>query len=45
MTDVEEALADGAPLLHDEFGTNHCYTWKLEAGEVDGIFADARRSR
>src|SRR5205809_5778772 len=41
VVDVEDALADGAPLVHDEFGTNHCYTWKLDAGEVDRLFAEA----
>ena len=35
VTDVEAALDDGAPLVHDEFGTNQCYTWKLDAGEVE----------
>ena len=32
--DVEKALAEGAPLVHEEFGTNECYVWKLEAGDV-----------
>jgi aerobic carbon-monoxide dehydrogenase large subunit len=41
VTDVEEALADGAPLVHEEFGTNACYTWPLVAGDVDGAFANA----
>ncbi len=41
VIDPEEALADGAPILHDEFGTNHCYTWKLEAGGADEIFEKA----
>ncbi|MDP9284817.1 MAG: xanthine dehydrogenase family protein molybdopterin-binding subunit [Actinomycetota bacterium] len=41
VVDPEAALADGAPLVHDEFGTNRCYTWKLDAGEVDKAFADA----
>ena len=31
VSDVEAALGDDAPILHDDFGTNHCYTWKLEA--------------
>ncbi|MDP9260948.1 MAG: xanthine dehydrogenase family protein molybdopterin-binding subunit, partial [Actinomycetota bacterium] len=26
VVDPEAALADGAPLVHDEFGTNRCYT-------------------
>src|SRR5438067_3384101 len=41
VVDPEAALADGAPLVHDEFGTNRCYTWKLDAGEVDRLFAEA----
>jgi carbon-monoxide dehydrogenase large subunit len=41
VTDVGEALADGAPLVHDEFGTNRSYDWTLAAGEVDKAFADA----
>ena len=41
VADVEAALVDGAPLVHDEFGTNRCYTWKLDAGEVDRLFAEA----
>ena len=39
--DVEAAAQDGAPLVHDELGTNVCYVWKLEAGEVDAAFASA----
>ncbi len=38
---AKAALADDAPLVHEEFGTNRCYTWKLEAGEVDRLFAEA----
>jgi carbon-monoxide dehydrogenase large subunit len=41
VTDVEAALAGGAPIVHDEFGTNACYTWNLSAGEVDRLFAEA----
>jgi len=41
VTDVEQALAEGAPLVHDEFATNACYTWPLQAGDVDGVFANA----
>ena len=41
VADVEAALADGAPLVHDEFGTNRCYVWRLDAGEVDRLFAEA----
>ena len=41
VTDVAEALADGAPVVHDEFGTNRSYDWPLVAGDVDKAFADA----
>ena len=39
--DAEAALAEDAPLVHEEFGTNRCFTWTLEAGEVDRLFAEA----
>jgi carbon-monoxide dehydrogenase large subunit len=41
VADAEAALADDAPLVHDEFGTNRCYVWKLDAGDVDRLFAEA----
>ena len=41
VTDVGEALVDGAPLVHDEFGTNRSYEWTLSAGEVERAFAEA----
>ena len=41
VVDPEAALADGAPIVHEQFGTNRCYTWTLEAGEVDRLFAEA----
>ena len=41
VIDPEAALADGAPLVHEEFGTNHCYTWVLKTDNADGVFADA----
>src|SRR4051794_14520373 len=39
--DVEAALAPGAPLVHEQFGTNHCYTWPLAVGDVDAAPARA----
>ena len=30
VTDVREALADGAPIVHDDLGTNHAGTWDFE---------------
>jgi aerobic carbon-monoxide dehydrogenase large subunit len=41
VVDPEQALADGAPLVHEEFGTNRCYTWALSEGELDKAFANA----
>src|SRR5207245_9783279 len=41
VVDPIDALADGAPLVHDELGTNRCYVWKLDAGDVDEAFAAA----
>ncbi|MDP9184479.1 MAG: molybdopterin-dependent oxidoreductase, partial [Actinomycetota bacterium] len=41
VTDVESALADGAPIVHDDFGTNKSYTWSLTNGEIDEVFSKA----
>jgi carbon-monoxide dehydrogenase large subunit len=41
VVDVEAALAPGAPVVHDEFGTNRCYTWTLTNGDVDKVFGEA----
>jgi aerobic carbon-monoxide dehydrogenase large subunit len=48
VTDVEAALADGAPLLYEDLGTNECYTWTFEKdspaprrGDPAPIFATA----
>jgi len=41
VTDMEAALADGAPLVHSEAGTNHCFTWPFAAGDLDAAFEGA----
>ncbi|MGH3104733.1 MAG: xanthine dehydrogenase family protein molybdopterin-binding subunit, partial [Gaiellaceae bacterium] len=41
VTGVEAALADGAPIVHDDLGSNHCYTWSLAAGDADRLFSKA----
>jgi carbon-monoxide dehydrogenase large subunit len=41
VVDVEAALAEGAPVVHDEFGTNRSYTWVNDQGEVDKVFSEA----
>jgi len=41
VVDVEAALAPGAPLVHEEFGTNRCYTWTNTNGDIDKVFTEA----
>src|SRR4051794_2690887 len=41
VTDVEAALKDGAPLVHDELGTNQAYYFKAASGDVDAAFSNA----
>src|SRR5215203_5969004 len=40
-TNIEGALEDGAPLVHEEFGTNECYVWPLATGDIDEAFEKA----
>ncbi len=41
VVDVEAALEEGSPLVHEEFGTNECYTWPLGTGDIDKAFEKA----
>jgi carbon-monoxide dehydrogenase large subunit len=41
VLDMEDALADGSPFVHDDIGTNKSYTWTLTNGDVEGVFASA----
>jgi carbon-monoxide dehydrogenase large subunit len=41
VTDVGQALADGAPQVHYDAPGNVAYTWELAAGDVDGVFGAA----
>ncbi|MGO1165841.1 MAG: xanthine dehydrogenase family protein molybdopterin-binding subunit [Janibacter sp.] len=45
VLDLEEALADGATLVHEASGTNHCFTWALDSAEAGsgGSVDDAAR--
>jgi carbon-monoxide dehydrogenase large subunit len=43
VVDVRAALADGAPVLHEELGDNVLSRWSKRAGDVDGAFAAAAR--
>ncbi len=39
VTDTEEALADGSPLVHADLGTNECHRWSLGGGDVEAALA------
>jgi aerobic carbon-monoxide dehydrogenase large subunit len=41
VLDLEHALADGAPLVHGDKGTNRCYTWPLATGDYEAEKARA----
>jgi carbon-monoxide dehydrogenase large subunit len=41
VTDVEQALTDGAPQIHDDAPGNVAYTWSLVTGDVDKVFSAA----
>lgn len=41
VTDVELAIDSRAPVIHEAFGTNRCYTWGLVTGDPDAAFARA----
>src|SRR3954462_5884278 len=41
VVDVEEALKDGAPLVHEQFGTNKVHEWGLGSEDVEEALAAA----
>ena len=44
VTDLERALEEGAPLVHDDVAGNRCFTWAIEGpeeGAVEQAFAAA----
>jgi carbon-monoxide dehydrogenase large subunit len=43
VTDLESAVADGSPLVHESIGTNKAYTWALvpDPDGVEAAFASA----
>ena len=38
---VAASLEDGSPLVHESFGTNECYVWKLATDGADDVFSQA----
>src|SRR5260370_36490598 len=43
IIDPEKALAENAPLLYEEFGSNMSFTTQLSGGDVEAIFEHADR--
>jgi carbon-monoxide dehydrogenase large subunit len=41
VVDMEAALADDAPVIHESFGTNKSYEWSLGGGDVEAGLAEA----
>jgi carbon-monoxide dehydrogenase large subunit len=41
VTDPEKALEDGAPIIHEDHGTNECFHWALEGGDIEAALAEA----
>jgi carbon-monoxide dehydrogenase large subunit len=41
VLDMEEAIKDGADLVHGDKGTNKTYTWNFGNGDIDAAFRDA----
>ncbi|MBA3423806.1 MAG: molybdopterin-dependent oxidoreductase [Rubrobacter sp.] len=41
VLDMEEAIKEGTPLVHEELGTNTAFFWPLEVGDVEDAFEKA----
>ena len=41
VLDLERALEEGSPLVHEDLGTNECYTFTLGTGDIDDAFDKA----
>jgi aerobic carbon-monoxide dehydrogenase large subunit len=41
VIDMEAALEEGSPVIHEAFGDNRAFTWTLTNGEVEKVFAEA----
>lgn len=39
--EIEDALKDGAPVCHEDLGSNDAYEWDFKVGEVDKVFSEA----
>ncbi len=41
VVDVEQAVAEGAPLVHDEIPNNISFKWNLSGGDINAAFSEA----
>jgi len=41
VVDPEAAIADGAPLVWEQFGTNKTHEWAVSGGDIDAALAEA----
>jgi carbon-monoxide dehydrogenase large subunit len=41
VVDIEKALEEGSPLVHEQFGTNKVHEWSLGGGDLEAGFAEA----
>ena len=41
VTNMEEAIKDDAPLVHEDLETNKSYVWPLEVGDIEDAFEKA----
>jgi len=41
VVDPERAIAEGAPIIHEEFGTNVAFVWQLSGGDIERAFREA----
>jgi aerobic carbon-monoxide dehydrogenase large subunit len=41
VVDMEAALEDGSPTIHEDLGTNRCFDWSLGGGDVEAGLKEA----
>ena len=41
VLDIEGSVAEGAPLVHEDLGTNESFTWELGTGDIEDAFSKA----
>ena len=41
VLDIEGSVAEGAPLVHEDLGSNESFTWELGTGDIEDAFSKA----